>query len=158
MPSHPPDVRLRVVTDDDLPILFEHQRDPVSNAMAAFPAKEREAFFAHWAKIRGDAATWVRTILLGDAVAGMILSFERGGERLLGYWIGREYWGRGVATAALAQFLPLLPIRPVFAHVARHNLASRRVLEKCGFVLSVELTEALPPPSDGVEEWAFRLD
>ena len=151
-------ITLRLVTDDDLPILFEHQRDPVSNAMAAFPAKERDVFFAHWEKLRRDDASWVRTVQFGEDVAGMILSFERDGERLIGYWIGQEFWGRGVATAALAQFLTVLPMRPVFAHVARHNVASARVLEKCGFVLDREKTEALPPPSDGVEEWVFKMD
>lgn len=152
------EVQLRIVVDADLPILFEHQRDPLSNTMAAFPAKERDAFFAHWAKICRDEATWVRTVVLGDDVAGMILSFERDGERLIGYWIGREFWGRGIASAALAQFLPVMPIRPVFAHVATHNLASKRVLEKSGFVLDRQKTEALPPPSDGVVEWVFRKD
>lgn len=152
------EVALRGVIDADLPILFEHQRDPVSNAMAAFPAKERDAFFAHWAKIRRDDIVWARTIVFGEDVAGMILSFERDGERLIGYWIGREFWGRGVASAALAQFLMVLPLRPVFAHVATHNLASKRVLEKCGFVVDQEITESLPPPSDGVEEWVYRLD
>ena len=38
-------VRLRDVTEDDLPIFFDHQRDPVANRMAAFPARERDAFF-----------------------------------------------------------------------------------------------------------------
>ncbi len=39
---------LRDVTEDDLPILFEHQREPDANRMAAWPARSHGAFMAHW--------------------------------------------------------------------------------------------------------------
>jgi hypothetical protein len=39
---------LRNVTDEDLPIFFEHQRDPEALRMAAFPSRERDAFMIHW--------------------------------------------------------------------------------------------------------------
>ncbi|WP_242543571.1 hypothetical protein [Corallococcus sp. NCSPR001] len=41
-------VILRNVTDEDLPIFFEHQRDEVALRMAAFPSRERDAFLTHW--------------------------------------------------------------------------------------------------------------
>jgi hypothetical protein len=47
------DIRLREVEADDLPIFFEHQRDPDANHMAAFTSKDptnRDAFLAHWAR------------------------------------------------------------------------------------------------------------
>jgi RimJ/RimL family protein N-acetyltransferase len=50
-------------------------------------------------------------------------------------WIGRDHWGNGYATAALRAFLDVEHRRPLHAHVADHNVGSRRVLEKCGFVL-----------------------
>lgn len=137
------DVRLREVLDSDLPIFFEQQLDPDATQMANFPAREREAFMAHWAKIRGDAADSLRTILCDGQVAGNIVSWEQAGEREVGYWIGKDYWGRGIATRALSEFLSLLPARPLYAHVARHNFASRRVLEKCGFTLCGEDAEEL---------------
>ncbi len=132
-------VALRPVTDDDLPIFFDHQLDPAANRMAAFtrgdPA-DRAAFTAHWAKIRGDDTVTLRTILLDGRVAGHIASFERFGEPEVTYWIGREYWGRGVATAALRAFLAEIPARPLYARAAADNSASIRVLEKCGFTVS----------------------
>ena len=128
-------VTLRDVADDDLPVFFEFQRDPDANRMAAFPPRDREAFAAHWAKIRADATVTIKTVLLDGQVAGSVVSFEKFGQRLVGYWLGKPYWGRGVATAALAQFLGHDTARPLHARVAKHNVASIRVLEKCGFTV-----------------------
>src|SRR2546426_5743563 len=52
----------------------------------------------------------------------------RSGEPNIGYWLGKTHWGKGIASAALAQFLTRIKARPVYAHVAKHNLASIRVL------------------------------
>lgn len=150
-------ILLRDVTDADLPILFEFQREPEANAMAAFPARVAEAFYAHWAKIRGDEAVTIKTILLDGQVAGSIGSWKRDNQRLVGYWIGKAYWGKGVATQALAAFLEVVTARPLVAYVAKHNLGSIRVLEKCGFTLCRADTERLEPAKDGVEEVVFWI-
>ena len=126
-------VTLREVRDEDLPVFFVHQSDPESNRLASFPARDQAAFDAHWAKIRADTSIVLRTILVDGTVAGNLVSFEQGGAREVGYWIGREFWGRGVATRALQQFLEIVTTRPLHAVLAPHNVASRRVLEKCGF-------------------------
>jgi RimJ/RimL family protein N-acetyltransferase len=151
------DIRLRDVTDADLPIFFEQQRDSDANQMAAFPARTREAFMAHWTKILGDETGTIKTILLDGHVAGNIFSWERDRKRLVGYWLGKDYWGKGVATRALSEFLGVVKARPLYAHVAKHNIASIRVLEKCGFTICREETESLDAPSDGVEEYVFKL-
>jgi RimJ/RimL family protein N-acetyltransferase len=135
--SHPPadDVRLRDVTESDLPIFFRHQLDPIATEMAAFPSRDEAAFMAHWAKILADTHGLKQTILVEGQVAGNIVSFEQSGEREVGYWIDREYWGRGVATKALAAFLSYERTRPLHAYVAKGNVGSLRVLQKCGFTL-----------------------
>jgi len=127
-------VALREVRQDDLPVFFEDQRDPEAARMAAFPSREREAFYTHWAKVLSDPSNVVKTIVLGDAVAGNVCSWGPPEERLVGYWIGKKYWGRGVASLALASLLEVERTRPLYAHVARHNAGSIRVLQKCGFV------------------------
>jgi len=150
-------VRLRAVEDGDLDVLFDHQADPEAAEMAAFPARDRERFDAHWAKIRLDDTVVSRIILVDGLVAGSINSWQDEGRRLVGYWIGREHWGRGVATNALTLFLSDLPARPVYAHVAAHNTGSIRVLQKCGFQRDrVQETQA-PKPEDGIEEFIFVL-
>lgn len=145
-----PHVTLREVRPEDLPILFEHQLDPDGARMAAFKSRDREAFMAHWGKIMANPACAIRVILADGAVAGNIGAWTDGGERLVGYWIGREHWGRGIATAALNQFL-LLESRPLAAKVAKHNLASIRVLQKAGFTPSGEESFVLPDGTKLVE-------
>jgi RimJ/RimL family protein N-acetyltransferase len=130
-----PRVLLREVTEADLTVFFEHQRDPAANAMAGFPARERDAFMAHWAAIMTDGTVLVRTVLADGRVAGNVMSFLHEGAREVGYWIGREFWGMGVATRALRAFLRIEPRRPLYAGAARHNAASIRVLRKCSFAL-----------------------
>lgn len=128
-----PQVRLRDVEESDLPVFFEHQRDPEATSMANVPARDREEFTAHWAKILPDETAATQTILLDGEVAGYVASWGDPSERLVGYWVGREHWGRGVATSALAQFLLQAPARPLYAYVAKHNIGSQKVLERCGF-------------------------
>ncbi|MCE9593873.1 MAG: GNAT family N-acetyltransferase [Planctomycetes bacterium] len=147
-------VELRAVQESDLEAFFEHQSDPVSCAVAAFPSREREAFMRHWAKVLADSTGLVRTVVVEGRVVGNVVSFGPREERLVGYWIGREFWGRGFATRALAAFVALEKTRPLFAAVATSNVASIRVLAKCGFV--VDRGPARAP--DGVEELVLRLD
>lgn len=146
-------ITLREVTDTDLPIFFGHQRDPEACRMANFHARDRDAFMAHWAKILRDGSAVVRTVELEGAVAGNVVSWVHDEERDVGYWIGREHWGQGVATAALASFLTQLQERPLSAYVAEQNVGSIRVLEKCGLV-NVDRVEIAGEP---VFELLFRL-
>jgi RimJ/RimL family protein N-acetyltransferase len=151
-------IRLRTVEDADLDAFFEHQTDPEATEMAAFPARDGERFAAHWARIRADPTVVLRTIVVDGAVAGNIGSWSQDGQHLVGYWIGREQWGRGVATRALSLFVTEVAARPLYAHVAVHNVGSIRVLEKCGFRRDPEQEAAAPPPDDGIEELIFVLD
>jgi RimJ/RimL family protein N-acetyltransferase len=136
-----PIVRLRNVQPDDLPPFFEHQRDPIAVAMVAFHSRNRAAFDQHWAKLLADETILKRTVVVDGQVAGYVMSFIRDGKREVGYWIDRTFWGRGVATAALSAFLRLDQTRPLYAGVARHNVASLRVLQKYGFTLPRSIDE-----------------
>jgi RimJ/RimL family protein N-acetyltransferase len=146
------DVILRDVEPGDLPVFFAQQCDPGANAAAGVPARDRDSFDAHWARVLADDNGIVRTIVAGGAVVGNVVSWEESGRRLVGYWLGREHWGRGLATEALAAFLDSIAQRPLHALVSRDNPASLRVLEKCGFeVRSTERGE------DGVTEVRLEL-
>ena len=145
---------LRLVRDDDLPVFFEHQRDAPASEIAAVAMRDRASFDGHWARARADPVIVLRTIEVDGAVAGNVLSFLLDGRRVVGYWIGREFWGRGVASAALAQFLREVEERPLHAFVAAHNVGSRRVLEKNAFVMADPQPE--PHPGD-IEEFLLVL-
>lgn len=134
-------VWLREVEAADLPIFFEHQLDQAATELAAVPPRPWESFLAHWTRILGDVTIQKRSILFEGQVAGNIVCFEHEGRREIGYWLGSSFWGQGIATRALAQFLEQVATRPLYACVAKHNQSSRRVLEKCGFALVGEEPE-----------------
>jgi RimJ/RimL family protein N-acetyltransferase len=152
------EVRLRDVEDDDLPVFFAHQRDPESVRMAAFPSRGREAFMAHWKRIQADSTVVARTILWNGLVAGSVVCFEMSGQREVGYWVGREHWGKGIATRALSQLLGMVETRPLWAHVAKHNAASVRVLEKCGFRIVGDDKEFFQAGGQVIEGHVLKLE
>jgi RimJ/RimL family protein N-acetyltransferase len=150
-------ILLRDVIESDLPILYEQQLDPDATAMAAFPSRDREAFMAHSARIMSDESVIFKAIVFDGEVAGSMVSWIMEGEREVGYWLGKEYWGKGIATQALSEYVKIVRTRPLYAHVARHNIGSRRVLEKCGFKVIGEDTYMNPAGAE-VEEFILKLD
>lgn len=137
----------------DIPLFFAHQQDPEARRIAAVAVRDREPFEAHWAGIMRDETAIARTILVGEQVAANVQCFGPAAEREVGYWIARAYWGRGIATHAVSAFLSVVLERPLHAHVAEHNLASTRVLEKCGFQRCGNAIVAV----DGVREILLQL-
>jgi RimJ/RimL family protein N-acetyltransferase len=128
-------IELRIVVSTDLPIFYLHQADKEAARIANFPTRTEEAFYAHWHKIMADPSNILRTALWEGQVVGNMVSFIMEGKREVGYWLGREYWGKGIATTALRLFLMEVTDRPLFGVTAKSNPASARVLEKCGFEL-----------------------
>lgn len=148
---------LRPVEPEDIEIFYDHEADPVASEMAAFPSRERAAHFEHWTKrVIPNPTGLVRTVIADGSVAGNVLSWidSQSGRRFVGYWLGRDFWGRGIATEAVRRYVEELADRPLYAHVAVTNVASQRVLEKNGFVVAAE-TETGP---DGIEERLYVLN
>jgi len=157
----PNTISLRDVTDADLPILFEYQRDLEANRMAAFTARDPEdriGFMAHWATILNDDRLDKQAVVFDGQVVGSMVSFEMEGHREVGYWIGREFWGKGIATQALALFLDQVKVRPLYGYCAKDNIGSIRVLEKCGFAICGETKEFSNARGEDVEQVILRLD
>ena len=152
---------LRDVVNDDLPIFFEYQLDQGANYMAAFTARDptdQEAFLAHWHRILADKTNIIQTILFNRQVAGSVSSYEEEGKPEVTYWLGKEYWGKGIATWALKEFLAQKnQIRPIYARVAKDNLGSRRVLEKCGFKIIGESKGFANARGEEIEELHLEL-
>ena len=153
---------LRNVVNDDLPIFFEYQLDPEANYMAAFTAKDptnREAFMAHWHRILADPTTINRTIVVDGQIAGSVSSYQDAGHPEVTYWLGKHYWGKGLATRALTEFLAHVnPTRPIYARAAKDNSGSLRVLEKCGFRIIGEDRGFANARGKEIEEFLLQLD
>ncbi|MDT0347362.1 GNAT family N-acetyltransferase [Streptomyces litchfieldiae] len=136
--SRPARVTLRPTTAEDLPVLFDFQRDPEAVRMAAFTPPDpddRAAFDARWARLLRDEGVTSRTVLEGGRIVGQVSAWGGPDEPHVSYWVGREHWGRGIAGAALTAFLAEYPVRPLYGAAAWDNYGSLRVLEKCGFTV-----------------------
>ncbi len=154
-------VTLRPLQDEDLESVFRLESDEAGADMIALLPRtpgDRAGFEQHWQRIRADATVVGRAIEADGAFAGYAVSFLMDGERQVGYWIERELWGRGIATAALRLLLDELDERPLWGRVASGNRASRRVLERAGF--GMVATERVLSPRLGIEinELVLRLD
>ncbi len=154
-------VTIREVEPSDLEIFYEHQLDPEAIRMAAFVSKDRKnkaAFDAHWDKILNLPRVTNRTIVAEGQVAGYIACYPHGENMEVTYWLGREFWGKGLATLALAQMLHLIPDRPITARAATDNIGSIRVLQKCGFKIIGTDTGFADGRGEETEEYLLRLD
>ena len=145
---------LRNVIEDDLPIFFKHQQNREANYMAA----NWEGFTTHWNKILMDKDIIKQTIIVENNVVGHILRFEQFGEPEVSYWIGKEYWGKGIATKALREFLKHITIRPLYARAAKDNAGSLKVLKKCGFIITGEDSGFSNTRGEDVEEFILTIN
>jgi RimJ/RimL family protein N-acetyltransferase len=152
------EILLRNVSENDLEIFFEHQLDKDACQMVAFQSRDRNSFFAHWNKILNDEKTIIKTILFDGEVAGYVSSWMQSGNREIGYWIGKQYWGKGIGTRALSKFLIDVSERPLYAYVAKHNIGSIRVLEKCGFKIISEEKEDSKTGGPIIEGLIYSLE
>ncbi len=151
-------VKLRDVTKRDLSVFFQQQREPEACRMAGFPPRDRETFLIHWQKILSIDRIVKKAILFNGTVVGNIVSFDVNNERQVGYWLGKEYWGNGIATVALSLFLDQVSERPLYAYVLTSNLGSVRVLEKCGFRLHRKIINKNSKTGEHIEELIYIMD
>lgn len=130
-------ILLRPTVVAELERFFTFQLDKEAIHLAAFTPKDptdKTAYLTKYAKLLNEPTVHMRTILADDIIIGSISKFEIEGHAEITYWIDRNFWGRGIGTTALKQFLTLENARPIFGRVAFDNIGSQRVLEKCGFV------------------------
>ncbi len=123
--------------EDDLNSFFQFQLDKEANYLAAFTAKDpndKTAYIEKYTKFLTDPTINMRTIKVNNLIAGSIAKYLTENEPEITYWIDRKYWGKGIATTALKEFLKIEKVRPIYARTAFDNYGSQKVLEKCGFV------------------------
>ncbi len=153
-------ITLTVTTEEDLHTLFLFQVDEEANYLAAFTAKDpsnKTAYLEKYTKFLTDHTIHMRTIKANGEIAGSVAKFVMEGEAGITYWIDKKYWGQGLATRSLNQFLQIETIRPICAHVAFDNYGSRRVLEKCGFVKTGAGKGFANARQTEIEEYIYHL-
>ena len=130
-------IQLRKTIQSDLELFFQFQLDDEANHLAAFTSKEmadKAAYLEKYTKHMNDPTINMQTILVDETIVGSVAKFVMFGNTEITYWIDKNYWGKGIASAALDNLMTIENIRPVFGRVAFDNIGSQKVLEKCGFV------------------------
>jgi [ribosomal protein S5]-alanine N-acetyltransferase len=153
-------ITLRPTEVDHLKHLFAFQLDQEASYMAAFTprdAHDQVAYIARWTRLLHDPTITMRSIFIGPVLAGSIAKFEMDGQAEITYWIDRARWGRGIASAALQEFLKIEPTRPLFGHVAFDNIGSQRVLENCGFLKTGSSSGFANARQGEVQEFVYKL-
>ncbi len=156
-----PHIKLRTTVISDLETLFVFQRDKEAVRMAAFTsadADDRKKYMAKWMRLLYDKSVNCATILFEGMIAGSIAKYEMNGRAEITYHTGKAFWGKGLATAALKLFLTREAARPLFGRTAFDNIASQRVLEKCGFKKVGTDRGFANARGREIEEYIYRYD
>jgi ribosomal-protein-alanine N-acetyltransferase len=146
-------VRLRELTEDDIPGWFARASDRQSSALSGDPVPGSIEEGVRWLESHRERfrrQTGIRWAIVPDgsaASAGTIgLAITSKAERVaeLGMVIARAYWGRGIATSAArlvtAYAFDTLGLLEIQAEFDQSNAGSRRVLEKLGFRFERDVT------------------
>jgi len=134
------------------------------NLHDAFPHPYTRADAVEWVQqtARDHADTVFAIEVDGNAVGGIGLHPGKDVERrtaAIGYWLGEEFWGRGIATEALAAVTAYafskFDIERLEAFVFEWNLPSARVLEKAGYTLEAKLKKRVTKAGRTVDCFLF---
>ncbi|MDH5032572.1 GNAT family N-acetyltransferase [Chryseobacterium cucumeris] len=155
------DIKLRPTVVEDLETLFQFQLDDEANYLAAFTSKDsmnKEAYISKFTKLLTDPTINNQTIIAGTVIVGSIAKFIMEDDVEITYWIDKNFWGKGIATTALKDFLTIETTRPIFGRVAFDNLGSQKVLEKCGFIKIGTDKGFANARQTEIEEFIYRHD
>lgn len=145
---------------DDLNAFFEFQLNDEANRLAAFTSKDptdKKAYIEKYSKFLDDPTINMKTIRIGDEIAGSISKFVMYGDAEVTYWIDRKFWGQGIATIALQELLKTEKTRPLYGRTAFDNYGSQKVLEKCGFVKTGTDKGFANARQQEIEEYIYML-
>ncbi|BDS10278.1 GNAT family N-acetyltransferase [Aureispira anguillae] len=130
------EIVLRASIESDLDVFFVNQTDDEANFMAAFTPEDpldKAAYMEKWKRLMTMDAIHMQTIVVEGKPVGSVVKYVMEGDAEITYAIAKEFWGKGLTTKAVQQFLALETTRPIYGRVAFDNYGSQRVLEKVGF-------------------------
>ena len=148
-----------LVRQADNPAIWRNVRD-------GFPSPYTDSDAERWLLHAASAnpETNFAIAVNGEAVGGIGITLQADIHRVsaeMGYWLGEEYWGRGIMTCAVSAFagyaFSTFALTRVFACVFEWNRASARVLEKSGFVLEARLRRSAVKAGRIIDEFQYAL-
>lgn len=154
-------LELRTTSLADLNDLYQFQLHAEARFLAAFMPLipiSKKAFIARYSSLLQDQSTNNQSIIVEKQMLGQVAKFEIEGNAEITYWVNHQYWKKGIATQALKLFLEIEKTRPLFGKVAFDNIASQKVLEKCGFIKTGTDFGFAPSRQKQIEEYIYKLN
>jgi len=152
--------------DEESLVRHANSRAIWRNLRDAFPHPYTLADATRWIEIANPAKpiTNFAIVVDGEAVGaiGLVLKndvFRRSAE--IGYWLGEEYWGRGIVTEAVRAVtdyaFTTFDLCRVFAGVFEWNPASMRVLEKAGYEFESRMKKSVTKDGETIDELIYAI-
>lgn len=152
--------------DRDSLVRHANDRRVSINLRDRFPFPYTDADARDWIELAStqDPAQALAIVVDGEAVGGvgvhpMTDVHRRTAE--VGYWLGRAWWGRGIASEALAATVDYafstFDLVRLEAQVYEWNPASARVLEKCGFDLEGRMRKRVTKDGETIDALLYAL-
>lgn len=153
-------ITLTKTEKEDLNTLFQFQIDKEGIYLAAFTPNDpsdKKAYIEKYSQFLTVSTINMQTIRINEEIVGSISKFVMEGDNEITYWIDRKFWGQGIATRALSDFLKIELVRPIFGRVAFDNYGSQKVLEKCNF-LKIDTDKGFANARQAeIEEFIYKL-
>ena len=159
---------LRAWQPGDEPSLVRHanSRTIWRNLRDAFPHPYTLADAKRWIEVANPTASITNFAIVADGAAvgaiGLVLRedvFRRSAE--IGYWLGEEFWGRGIVTEAVCAVtdyaFETFDLCRVYAGVFEWNPASMRVLEKAGYEFECRMKKSVTKDGETIDEFIYAV-
>ena len=152
--------------DEESLVRHANNRAIWRNVRDAFPHPYTLVDAKHWIEIANPTAQVANFAIVVDGAAvggiGLVLKddvFRRSAE--IGYWLGEEYWGRGIVTEAVFAVtdyaFATFDLCRVYAGVFEWNPASMRVLEKAGYELECRMRKSVTKDGVTIDELIYAI-
>jgi RimJ/RimL family protein N-acetyltransferase len=159
---------LRPFQPDDVAsiVRYANDREVWRNLRDRFPHPYTPADADNWLRLVETlpAGSQFAITVGGAAVGGIGLHLQEDVHRRsaeIGYWLGRPFWGRGIATAAVRAMsghaFALFDLCRLHALVFEWNPASRRVLERAGYTLEGRLRRSIVKDGQVIDAFLYAI-
>jgi len=152
--------------DEESLVRHANSRKIWRNLRDSFPNPYTFADAQRWIEAANPTSliTNFAIVVDGEAVGGIGLAlkddvFRRSAE--IGYWLGEEYWGRGIVSEAVRSLtdyaFATFDLCRVYAGVFEWNPASMRVLEKAGYEFECRLKKSVTKDGETIDELIYAV-
>jgi len=152
--------------DRDAIVRHANNRNVWINLRDRFPYPYTDRDARNWLEciVGHEPETNFAITVAGEAVGGIGFILQPDVARRsaeIGYWLGEEFWGRGIATEAVIAVTDHAfanhDLCRVYAHVFDWNRASARVLEKAGYEFEGRMKKSVTKDGQTIDQLMYAV-